>query len=50
MKTDGLVTFRMDSLVDQIKDVMAKLRHRDFPILGWPGPVRGDDLPPEPDE
>ena len=37
MKTDGLVTFRMDSLVDQIKDVMAKLRHRDFPILDGRG-------------
>lgn len=37
MKTDGLVTFRMDSLVDQIKDTMAKLRHRDFPILDSKG-------------
>ena len=37
MKTDGLVTFRLDSLVDQIKDVMAKLRHRDFPILDGRG-------------
>lgn len=37
MKTDGLVTFRKDSLVDQIKDVMAKLRHRDFPILDGRG-------------
>ncbi len=37
MKTEGLVTFRMDSLVDQIKDVMAKLRHRDFPILDAKG-------------
>ncbi|MDY5541117.1 MAG: putative manganese-dependent inorganic diphosphatase [Lachnospiraceae bacterium] len=37
MKTDGLVTFRLDSLVDQIKDTMAKLRHRDFPILDSKG-------------
>jgi len=37
MKTQRLVTFRMDSLVDQIKDVMAKLRHRDFPILDAKG-------------
>ena len=41
MKTDGLVTFRMDSLVDQIKDVMAKLRHRDFPILDKDGRYLG---------
>ena len=37
MKTDGLVTFLLDSLVDQIKDTMAKLRHRDFPILDSKG-------------
>ncbi len=41
MKTDGLVTFRQDSLVDQIKDVMAKLRHRDFPILDSKGEYVG---------
>lgn len=41
MKTERLVTFRQDSLVDQIKDVMAKLRHRDFPILDHKGDYVG---------
>lgn len=33
MRTERLVTFRLDEFTDAIKDVMAKKRHRDFPIL-----------------
>ena len=33
MRTERLVTFRLDEFTETIKDVMAKKRHRDFPIL-----------------
>ena len=33
MKSSNLITFRLDDYTDSIKDVMAKKRHRDFPIL-----------------
>lgn len=33
MRRDHLITFRMDEFTDNIKDVMGKKRHRDFPIL-----------------
>lgn len=33
MRTDRLITFRLDEFTETIKDVMAKKRHRDFPIL-----------------
>ena len=38
MKTEALITFEMD---DDIKDVMASKRHRDFPILDKNGRYRG---------
>lgn len=33
MSTDGLTTFSEDDYLDDIRDIMAKKRHRDFPIL-----------------
>lgn len=33
MKKDKLVTFELDDTVDSIKEIMSKLRHRDFPIV-----------------
>lgn len=33
MKKDHLVTFDLDDTVDSIKEIMSKLRHRDFPIV-----------------
>lgn len=33
MRTERLVTFRLDEFTETIKEVMAKKRHRDFPIL-----------------
>lgn len=33
MRTERLITFRLDEFTETIKDVMAKKRHRDFPIL-----------------
>ncbi len=33
MKKDKLVTFQLDDTVESIKEIMSKLRHRDFPII-----------------
>ncbi len=33
MRTDSLITFQTDDFTETIKEVMAKKRHRDFPIL-----------------
>jgi len=33
MRRDHLITFQMDEFTDNIKDTMAKKRHRDFPVL-----------------
>ena len=32
-----LVTFDIDDYVDDVKDVMSRVRHRDFPVLGSNG-------------
>ncbi len=37
MRTENLVTFHTEDFTDMIKDVMAKKRHRDFPILDKQG-------------
>ncbi len=37
MKSSGLVTFTRDDYFDDIKDIMAKKRYRDFPILDKDG-------------
>lgn len=33
MKRDGIISFDLDDYVDDVKDVMKNVRHRDFPIL-----------------
>lgn len=37
MTRAGLVTFDIDDYVDDVKEVMSKVRHRDFPVLGENG-------------
>lgn len=41
MTTENLVTFGLEDYIDEIKDVMAKKRYRDFPILDKNGRYRG---------
>ncbi len=41
MKTDNLITFEDTDVIDEIKEVMASKRHRDFPILDTDGKYRG---------
>ena len=41
MTTENLITFRTDDYIDSIRDVMAKRRNRDFPILDHKGIFRG---------
>lgn len=37
MKKNDLVTFHMDDFTNDIQDIMARLRHRDFPVLDKKG-------------
>lgn len=37
MTREGIVSFQMDDYVDDVKDVMARRRFRDFPILDEAG-------------
>ena len=41
MKTENLITFEDTDFIDEIKDVMASKRHRDFPILDKEGKYKG---------
>lgn len=41
MKTEGLTTFEENDVIDDIKDVMASKRYRDFPILDKNGRYKG---------
>lgn len=41
MKTENLITFEDGDFIDDIKEVMASKRHRDFPILDKDGKYRG---------
>lgn len=41
MSTERLVTFTLEDYVDEIRQVMASLRHRDFPILDEEGSFVG---------
>ena len=41
MTTEGLISFEEDDYIDDIKDVMASKRHRDFPILDKEGKYMG---------
>ncbi|RGY97701.1 putative manganese-dependent inorganic diphosphatase [Clostridium sp. AM58-1XD] len=41
MKTENLITFERDDYIEDIRDVMASKRHRDFPILDKDGKYYG---------
>ncbi len=41
MKTENLITFERDDYIDDIREVMASKRHRDFPILDKDGKYYG---------
>lgn len=41
MTRRDLVTFDIDDYVDDVKDVMSRVRHRDFPVLGSNGSYVG---------
>ncbi len=41
MTKKGLITFELDDYIDDIKDVMSKERHRDFPVLDENGDYVG---------
>jgi len=41
MKTDNLITFGIDDPLDDIREVMASVRHRDFPVLNHEGKYIG---------
>ena len=41
MTKDNLITFGTDDFIDDIRDVMASKRHRDFPILDKDGKYKG---------
>lgn len=41
MKTENLITFSDTDYIDEIKEVMASKRHRDFPILDKNGKYKG---------
>lgn len=41
MTREGIVSFQMDDYVDDVKDVMARRRFRDFPILDEAGNFQG---------
>ncbi len=41
MKTENLITFEDGDFIDDIKEVMASKRHRDFPIVDMNGKYRG---------
>ncbi len=39
--TNNLITFKTDAFIDEIKNVMAKKRYRDFPVIDHKGIFRG---------
>lgn len=41
MKTENLITFESEDYIDDIREVMASKRHRDFPILDKEGKYKG---------
>lgn len=41
MKKNNLVCFHRDDFIDDVKDIMARLRHRDFPVLDKYGKYTG---------
>lgn len=41
MKKENLITFELEDFVDEVKEVMSKVRHRDFPVLTEDGYYAG---------
>ncbi len=41
MTRQNLITFDIDDYVDDVRDTMSKIRHRDFPVLGENGNYEG---------
>lgn len=41
MRTKDLITFTKEDYIDDAKEIMAKVRHRDFPVLGKDGEFLG---------
>ncbi|WP_418918751.1 putative manganese-dependent inorganic diphosphatase [Anaerotignum faecicola] len=41
MKKDHLITFSREDFISDIRDTLAKIRHRDFPVLGRDGKYCG---------
>lgn len=41
MKKEHLITFELDDYVDEVREVMSKVRHRDFPVLTEDGHYAG---------
>ncbi len=41
MTKQNLITFDIDDYVDDVRDTMSKIRHRDFPVLGENGNYEG---------
>jgi len=41
MTTENLITFKTDEYVDSVREIMAKRRNRDFPVLDHKGIYRG---------
>ncbi len=41
MKTSGLITFTREDYIDDIREIMAKKRYRDFPVLDKDGNFHG---------
>lgn len=50
MTKDNIVTFDIDDYVDDVKETMSKIRHRDFPILDENGYYIGMVFQTKPDE
>lgn len=41
MKKDNLITFELEDYVDDVRETMSKVRHRDFPVLDEEGNYAG---------
>ena len=41
MRKENLITFELDDYVDEVREVMSKVRHRDFPVMTEDGHYAG---------
>lgn len=41
MKTENLITFKTDDFTEEVKQIMGKIRHRDFPVIDNEGKYYG---------